>query len=259
MAAIAFSRERVRSVTEIAIFLKYRWFLVEGKKVGHRVIRQQAAQGMRSLGALILSILVILPYCAMPQTANPGIRQITLSSGETVSYETVFSYNKLRRGTEMEWRYTLVIWPKGCFFLADDPAAGHRGVSLKLDGTSGLLVTIISKPGDRKTKSVDHAKMSDCSDSVVFRARIAAPPHQPLGTQTLTGQITWQAENQEGALPPQTTKFELPIEVVEHRDRTAKFNDNYGPHFKATDLWRIPALPFVLLYCGVKGDPDCPD
>jgi hypothetical protein len=214
---------------------------------------------MRSLFPILALICLILPSPAITQTVYPTTGDITLASGETVSLLGVLSYNKLRRGTEIGWMYQIVIHPNACFLLVNDVAAGRQGVKLQLTPSPGLLTKEIKQAARSKSAIVNKAKVTNCSDAVQFKARIEAPPDQPLGMQKVSGQITWQARNTTGVLPAQTTQFEFPIEVVEHGDRTAEYNPYYGYRPGADLLWRIPSFPFVLMYCGVKGDPECLD
>jgi hypothetical protein len=214
---------------------------------------------VRFPAVLLALVLINPPWRAIAQSGDLIEQTVSLASGEKVSHWGLVSYNKLRRGTEMELTYQMFIRPAACFLLADDASADRRALKLEITASPGLVATAIRVSARGRHATVNGVKVANCSDEVQFRARIVAPPDQPLGMHRLTGEINWQAINATGTLPPQTTKFEFPVEVVEHGDRTAKYNESYGYRPKPDLVWRIPTLPFVLIYCAARGGGDCPD
>jgi hypothetical protein len=235
-------------------------FTPEFAKHTELCIRDSRPSKIAKGGAVFLTgvLLFVSPLLVVAQQTLPVTGEIKLASGEYVSYWGVFSHSKLRRGTEMGLKYTLMIGPEACFLLAGDKAAGLKGVKVELSASPGLVATVMKAGSKSKATLIQKVKVKNCSDTIGISAKIVAPMEQPFGMQKIGGQIRWQAMGRGGTLPPQTTSFEFSIEVVEHGDRTAKYNDYYG--FRPTPdlLWRIPALPFVLVYCMVTG-PDCPD
>jgi hypothetical protein len=210
--------------------------------------------------ALLLALLLVnSPWRAIAQSGDPIEQTVSLASGEKVSEWGLVSYNKLRRGTEMELTYSMLIRPEACFLLGDGVSAAARPLKLEITASPGLVTSAIRVSAHGRQATVNGKKVPNCSDEVLFRAKIVAPPDQPLGMHSLTGQITWQARNAKGTLPPQTTEFEFPVEVVEHGDRTAKYNESYGYRPKADLIWRLPTFPFVVIYCVATGGGDCPD
>ena len=181
-----------------------------------------------------------------------------LASGQTVFSWGAASYNKLRRGTALEIRYALWIRPDACFALTDEPAANRTGLHIEMTVSPGLSASTLRQTDRRKLTQIKGARVSNCYEVAEFKVRVSAPAEQPLGMQRVSGRITWQAVTKDGPQVVQTSAFEFPVEVVEHDDRTARYNENYGYRAKPDLIWRIPALPFVLVYCAVMGG-DCPD
>lgn len=214
---------------------------------------------MRFPAVLLALVLFSPPWRGIAQSADPIEQTVNLPSGEKVSIWGLLSYNKLRRGTQMELTYQMFIRPAACFLLHDGAAEDRRALKLEITASSGLVTTAIRVSARGRQTKVNGVKVPNCSDEVQFRAKIVAPPDQTLGMHRLTGKITWQAINATGPLPPRTTTFEFPLEVVEHGDRTAKYNESYGEHPKLALLWGIPAFPFILVYCVAWPGSDCPD
>jgi len=181
-----------------------------------------------------------------------------LPSGQTVFSWGAVSYNKLRRGTALEIRYALSIRPYACFSLADELATNRTGLHIEMTVSPGLSAIPLQQTDRHKHAEIHGAKVSECFEVAEFKVRVSAPAEQPLGLQRVSGRITWQAVTKDGPLAAQTSVFEFPVEVVEHDDRTARYNESYAYRAKPDLLWRIPALPFVLVYCAVVGG-DCPE
>lgn len=212
-----------------------------------------------SMKALAIALFLLSLSCYL-RAQNPLVLHgsDTLASGEKISYTGYVSYNKLRRGTEMEITYYLFIHPEACFLQADNAAGKSRGAKLELDGTPGLI-TVVKQIKYEGPVKINQQEVPHCHVSIRFKIAVKAPPDQTLGMQKVSGQITWQGQNAAGVMEPQTNKFEIPIEIVEHGDRTAKYNEAYGYRPKPDLIWRIPSFPFVMAYCAVAGGPDCPD
>ena len=156
----------------------------------------------------------------------------------------------------MEFLYELFIQPEACFLLKDDVAAGSKGIKLELGASPGLT-TSLKQLSRGKAVVINDKKVPNCFDRVLIKAKVIAPEDQPLGMKKIMGRIMWQGRNAQGVMEPQTTKFEFPIEVVEHGDRTAKYNESYAYHLKVKELWLVPAAPFIVVYCIASGN--CPD
>lgn len=211
-----------------------------------------------SKSLILAAALIMTRPCAAGEYSGTASENVQLSSGETLSKIWAVSYNKLRRGTEIEFSYELMIGRDACFLLTDDAANGTRGVKMEVTSSAGLQTTIVKKFRSYKVDAIN-TKVRDCYSAVGFKTRVTAPSAQPLGTQKVNGVFTWQAASKNGVLAPHTTEFEITIEVVERDDHTAKYNESYGYRPKADLLWRIPAFPFVLIYCGATGGGDCPN
>jgi hypothetical protein len=214
-------------------------------------------QRVRIPAVFLALVLLNLHGNGTAQTADPIGPPVRLASGEQVSYWGLLSYNKLRRGTDMELTYEMFIRPDACFLLADNVASGGHALKLVITASPGLVTSAVKASAHGRQTTVNGVKVPNCSDEVRFRAKVSTQPDQPLGMNRLAGKITWQAVNATGVLPPQTTSFEFPIEIVERGDRTAKYNESYGYRAKPDLIWRIPTFPFVLIYCVASGD--CPD
>jgi hypothetical protein len=202
--------------------------------------------------------LLSLPSKVSCQTTNLTSEPIHLASGEEVFNWAALSYNKLRRGSTIELKYDMFIKPDACFVLLDDKSTGGRGLKLEMAGSPSLAMSVLQQTGRGKKAVVKGAKIPNCSDTAEFKVRIEVPADHSLGMQKIIGRISWQVINSTGLLPVQTISFALPIEVVEHDDRTAKYNESYAYRPSADLLWRLPSFPFVLVYCAVVGG-DCPD
>ena len=211
------------------------------------------------LPAAYLLLLLFLPLPDKVFAQIPGLKSEPekLASGETLLHWGVLSYNKLRRGTAIDLRYQMAIDPDACFFVQNDPA-GHPALTLEITGESAITVTVLEKDGAPKQSVIGGEKVANCSSLADFKIRLTASPDAAMGLVKVRGKLTWQARNAHGDLPIQNSTFEFPLEVVEHGDRTARYNKSFAYRPKADLLWRIPALPFVLTYCAIVGG-DCPE
>lgn len=181
-----------------------------------------------------------------------------LPSGQTVYTWGAASYNKLRRATALDIRIALSIRPDACFVLADDPLANLKALQVGTQVSSRLSATLVKQTDRGKHTEIKGERVSHCSPVVEATVRVLAPLDQPMGMQKVSIRIQWQAVTVDGASTAQSTDFEFPVEVVERDDRTAQYNESYGFRPKPDLLWRIPAFPFVLVYCVAVGG-DCPD
>jgi hypothetical protein len=139
----------------------------------------------------LMAVIVLTRLCAADEYLGTANEDIQLSSGETLSKIWPVSYNKLRRGTEIEFSYELMIDHEACFLLKDDPANGTRGVKMEVTSGTGLETRVIKTLKSYKIDAIK-AKVRDCYTAVGFKASVGAPPTQPLGIQKVHGVITWQ-------------------------------------------------------------------
>jgi hypothetical protein len=204
---------------------------------------------------LALILLLGLAPKGFAQSTLVEIKPVALKSGEVVHQWGILSYNKLRLGTEMELSYLMSINPDACFSTADDPASGRVALNLEITPEPGVGAQV--KRDVRKKTRVKGAELSDCSSDASFTVKLRADPAAPLGVNHLSGRLTWQAVNVGGPHPSEVTAFQVPIEVVEHGDRTAKYNDAYGYRPKPDLLWRVPTFPFYLAWCAITHSIEC--
>lgn len=181
-----------------------------------------------------------------------------LASGQSVYSWGAPSYNKLRRGTAVDIRYAVSIRPDACFALVDDPSKHWNGWRILTTVSPGLNATVVKQTDSRKHSQIKGVNVPNCFPVVEVTVRVQAPADQPLGMQSVSGRIQWQAITKDGPQPAQSSGFDFPLEVVEHDDRTAQYNESYGYRAKPDLLWRIPTFPFVLVYCAIAGG-ECPD
>lgn len=179
-----------------------------------------------------------------------------LACGQSVYSWGAASYNKLRRGTAVDIRYALSIRPDACFALVDDPSKRWNGWRVLTTVSPGLNATVVKQTEGRKHSQIKGVNIPNCFVEVTVRVR--APADHPLGMQSVSGRIQWQAITKDGPQPAQSSGFDFPVEVVEHDDRTVQYNESCGYRPKPDLLWHIPALPFVLVYCAIAGG-DGPD
>jgi hypothetical protein len=210
---------------------------------------------LATLLALSFVLLIGVSPKGFAQSGIIEIKPVVLSGGETTHQWGILSYNKLRRGTEMELSYLMSISPDACFPTEDEKSPDRVALKLEINPEPGIEAVVTRSV--RKKTQVKGQQLANCSADASFEVKLRAQEMAPLGVNHVSGRVTWQAMDASGPQPAQVTTFQVPIEIVEHGDRTAKYNEAYAYRPKADLLWRVPAFPFYLAWCVITHEIGC--
>lgn len=130
-------------------------------------------------------------------------------------------------------------------------------MTMQLEAPQGLTANAEKFPSEKKKLKLDGITIENCADFPEIMIKVQADAGAPRGVQKVKGRVSFQLVNEKGSEAVQQAEFEVPVEVVEANDRTAKHNQAFSYRPGADVIWRVPTFPFYLIYSAVACGGAC--
>jgi hypothetical protein len=221
-----------------------------------------------------LCAVVLLPSFTAAQSEVAATAQAVQSQPSSVApvrpskpaYRAYTYYKELRRGTTEDIAVQIAV--HGFVTLSQSPVPGIVPLRLDLQSAEGITIERIRYPRTSKRKlplQPEPIRVARTRDPIQFRVRVDRSA--ALGTQMLSGKMTFQAINEvKGAGEVHEVEVQIPVTVVDHNSKVSR---GEWPIHKLP-VWAVVllivfspvlvavAIPIYLI-CAMEGPRNCPD
>ena len=240
--------------------------MVRAPRICENILEAEGADMWRSILAVILlpSLTAAQTQTAPSATPNSSNPALQVTPASQPSYHPYTFYNRIRRGTAED--VAIELFPAGFVTTPTSAVPGIIPLNLELLPTKGFIFSKLRYPKTYNLSARFHSNPIPVAAEDPIQFRVRAGRTASLGSQILTGKLTFQVVHFDSSVGPvEELNVEIPITVVEHNAKVQRASWPAGRLSPAMIVLIIVLLPVeipvaLLILAGCAVSPrSCPD